>query len=247
MTPDKKKHLLNDIVVVIMLLAALLTIVRLWPLLLLLLIGLIAYALWVLFHVARHPVKTELAPLPMLPAPVTEQSLLSAAFGLLQRKITEQVVIRYPDARWVWGASNTFDQFAAGQPLTILLNSAGGYQKATVWVKDLQFAGLVYTSVSGSSAGHSGDQTAEPEEPSAEQKEVDYGLLSFEWVEANMQRLNALNNEAVAAGQDGFRISAEELPHGDSWPTLCAELVRNGFTAAEPMADGIHVKIRITE
>lgn len=148
MTPDKKKHLLNDIVVVIMLLAALLTIVRLWPLLLLLLIGLIAYALWVLFHVARHPVKTELAPLPMLPAPVTEQSLLSAAFGLLQRKITEQVVIRYPDARWVWGASNTFDQFAAGQPLTILLNSAGGYQKATVWVKDLQFAGLVYTSVS---------------------------------------------------------------------------------------------------
>ena len=115
MTPDKKKHLLNDIVVVIMLLAALLSIVRLWPLLLLLLIGLIAYALWVLFHVARHPVKTELAPLPMLPAPVTEQSLLSAAFGLLQRKITEQVVIRYPDARWVWGASNTFDQFAAGQ------------------------------------------------------------------------------------------------------------------------------------
>lgn len=158
MTPDKKKHLLNDIVVVIMLLAALLTIVRLWPLLLLLLIGLIAYALWVLFHVARQPVKTELAPLAMLPAPVTEQSLLSAAFGLLQRKITEQVVIRYPDARWVWGASNTFDQFAAGQPLTILLNSAGGYQKATVWVKDLQFVGLVYTSVSGSSAGHSDDR-----------------------------------------------------------------------------------------
>ena len=99
MTPDKKKHLLNDIVVVIMLLAALLTIVRLWPLLLLLLIGLIAYALWVLFHVARHPVKTELAPLPMLPAPVTEQSLLSAAFGLLQRKITEQGLsgTRMPD------------------------------------------------------------------------------------------------------------------------------------------------------
>ena len=247
MTPDKKKHLLNDIVVVIMLLAALLTIVRLWPLLLLLLIGLIAYALWVLFHVARQPVKTEPVPLLMLPAPVTEQSILAAAFGLLQRKITEQVAMRYPDARWVWGASNTFDQFAAGQPLTILLNSAGGYQKATVWVKDLQFAGLVYTSVSGSRAGHSGDQTAEPEEPPAEQKEVDYGLLSFEWVEANMQRLNALNNEAVAAGQDGFRISAEELPHGDSWPTLCAELVRNGFAAAEPMADGIHVKIKTTE
>ena len=247
MTPDKKEHLLNDIVVVIMLLAALLTIVRLWPLLLLLLIGLIAYALWVLFHVARHPVKTELAPLPMLPAPVTEQSLLSAAFGLLQRKITEQVVIRYPDARWVWGASNAFDQFAAGQPLTILLNGAGGYQRATVWVQNLQFAGLVYTTISAANPEQPAEEASEQEEPPAEAKEVDYGLLSFEWVEANMQRLNALNNEAVAAGQDGFRISAEELPHGDSWPTLCAELVRNGFTAAEPMADGIHVKIRITE
>ena len=247
MTPDKKKHLLNDIVVVIMLLAALLTIVRLWPLLLLLLIGLIAYALWVLFHVARHPVKTELAPLPMLPAPVTEQSLLSAAFGLLQRKITEQVVIRYPDARWVWSMSNAFDQFAAGQPLTILLNGAGGYQRATVWVQNLQFAGLVYTTISAANPEQPAEEASEQEEPPAEAKEVDYGLLSFEWVEANMQRLNALNNEAVAAGQDGFRISAEELPHGDSWPTLCAELVRNGFTAAEPMADGIHVKIRITE
>lgn len=247
MTPDKKKHLLNDIVVVIMLLAALLTIVRLWPLLLLLLIGLIAYALWVLFHVARHPVKTELAPLPMLPAPVTEQSLLSAAFGLLQRKITEQVAMRYPDARWVWSMSNAFDQFAAGQPLTILLNGAGGYQRATVWVQNLQFAGLVYTTISAANPEQPAEKASEQEEPPAEQKEVDYGLLSFEWVEANMQRLNALNNEAVAAGQDGFRISAEELPHGDSWPTLCAELVRNGFTAAEPMADGIHVKIRITE
>lgn len=247
MTPDKKKHLLNDIVVVIMLLAALLTIVRLWPLLLLLLIGLIAYALWVLFHVARHPVKTELAPLPMLPAPVTEQSLLSAAFGLLQRKITEQVVIRYPDARWVWSMSNAFDQFAAGQPLTILLNGAGGYQRATVWVQNLQFAGLVYTTISAANPEQPAEEAPEQEEAPAEAKEVDYGLLSFEWAEANMQHLNALSNETVAAGQDGFRIPAEELPHGDSWPTLCAELVRNGFAAAEPMADGIHVKIKTTE
>ena len=237
MTPDKKKQLL----------AVLLTIVRLWPLLLLLLIGLIAYALWVLFHVARQPVKTEPVPLLMLPAPVTEQSILAAAFGLLQRKITEQVAMRYPDARWVWSMSNAFDQFAAGQPLTILLNGAGGYQRATVWVQNLQFAGLVYTTISAANPEQPAEEAPEQEEPPAEAKEVDYGLLSFEWVEANMQRLNALNNEAVAAGQDGFRISAEELPHGDSWPTLCAELVRNGFTAAEPMADGIHVKIRITE
>ena len=67
------------------------------------------------------------------------------------------------------------------------------------------------------------------------------------WVEANMQHLNELSNEAVAVGQCEFCISAEELPHGDSWTTVCAELVRNGFERAEPMADGIHVKIKITE
>lgn len=172
---------------------------------------------------------------------------MAAAFGLLQRKITEQVAMRYPDARWVWSMSNAFDQFAAGQPLTILLNGAGGYQRATVWVQNLQFAGLVYTTISAANPEQPAEEAPEQEEAPAEAKEVDYGLLSFEWAEANMQHLNALSNETVAAGQDGFRIPAEELPHGDSWPTLCAELVRNGFAAAEPMADGIHVKIKTTE
>ena len=73
MRPNQKKHLLNDIIIVIMLLAALLTIIRLWPLLLLLLIGLIAYALWVLFQTARQPAKDKPEPLLMLPAPVSER------------------------------------------------------------------------------------------------------------------------------------------------------------------------------
>ena len=53
MTPDKKNHLLNDVFMVIMLLAVLLTIIRFWPILLLLLIGLVGYALWVLFQVTK--------------------------------------------------------------------------------------------------------------------------------------------------------------------------------------------------
>ena len=132
MTPDKKKKTLHDIFVVIMCIAALVIIVRLWPILLLLLIGLIAYALWALFHVARQPVKPEPTPLPAPPEPVSEQSVLTAAFGLLQRRITEQVAARYPNARWVWCVSDAFGQFAAGQPLTILLNGAGGYRRPVV-------------------------------------------------------------------------------------------------------------------
>lgn len=242
MTPDKKKKTLHDIFVVIMCIAALVIIVRLWPILLLLLIGLIAYALWALFHVARQPVKSEPTPLPAPPEPISEQSVLTAAFGLLQRRITEQVAARYPNARWVWCVSDAFGQFSAGQPLTILLNGAGGYRRAVVQVNALQFAGLAYCVIPDTAQSDSGhpEQDAPPPEPEG----MDYGLLSFEWVEANLQRLNVLSNEAIAAGQDEFCVPAEELPHGDSWPALCTELVRNGFAAAQPLADRIRIKIK---
>lgn len=243
MTPEKKKQLLNDIFTLVVLIAVLVMIVRLWPILLLLLIGLLAYALWVLFHVARQPVKAEPVPLPMLPAPVSEQSVLTTAFGLLQRRITEEVLIRYPNARWVWGVPDAFHQFSSGGTLTILLNRAGGYQKAAVLVRGLQLIGLSYENgpaPAGAETPQDEDETPEEEQ----QPEVDYGLLVFEWAEANLQRLNTQSNEAIAAGQDGFKIPAEELPHGDSWPTLCAELIRSGFAAAQPVADGIQVKIK---
>lgn len=244
MTPDKKRHLLRSIFTVIARLALLLILFRLWPLLLILLTGLTAYALWMLFFVSRQPVQAEPVPPPLLPAPISEQSVLTAAFSLLQRQITERVAERYPDARWVWGVSDAFGQFAAGSPLTILLNGAGGYRSAAVQIRNLQFAGLIYAAVPDpdTSAGPADREAPDTEETAA----VDYGLLSFEWVEANLQRLNALSNETSAAGQDEFRIPAEELPHGDSWLVLCEELVRSGFTAAEPMADGIRVVIKTT-
>ena len=241
MTPEKKKQQLNDIFAVVMLIAVLVMIVRLWPILLLLLIGLIAYALWALCHVAKQPVKAEPAPLLMLAAPVSEQSVLTTAFGLLQRRITEEVLARYPNARWVWGVPDAFHQFSAGGTLTILLNSAGGYQKAVVQVRELRFIGLRYGPEPTSTEAPQSDCEAPVEEQTPE---VDYGLLAFEWAEANLQRLNAQSNEVIAVGENSFRIPAEELPHGDSWPTLCAELIRSGFAAAEPLANGIQVKIK---
>ena len=249
MTPNKKNHLINDLFIVITFLAVLLTITRLWPILLLLLIGLVGYALWALFHMAKQPVTSEPVPPPMLPAPVSEQSMLTTAFSLLQSRISEQVNAQYPNARWVWNMSDAFRQFSAGNTLVILLNGAGGYRKATVQIRNLQFAGLVYHSIPSPDSQCEPSQNNAPgqEESPAESETVDYGLLSFEWVEANMQHLNALSNEAIASGQVGFCIPAEELPHGDSWPALCAELVRNGFAAAEPMAGGIQTKITTSE
>ena len=132
--------------------------------------------------------------------------------------------------------------FAQGEPLEIMLNHAGGYQTAVVRVHHLQFCGLDYVTADQPR----GTEPLEPDETQddPEQEPVDYGLLAFEWVDANLQDLNTRCNEVIAQGQDSFRIPAEQLPHGDSWPSVCEELIRNGFTAAEPLADGILVQIQ---
>lgn len=244
MNPEKKKQVASDIMTLIAMLGVLVVTVRLWPILLLLMIGMIGYALWALIHVWKQPVQVEPAPLPMLPAPATEQSVLNGAFGLLQRRISEAVTTRYPDARWVWSVSDAFSQFTAGRPLTILLNGAGGYQKATVQVKELQFVGLIYGDSPDASPQQDSPPAQSEEEPQGEPETIDYGLLAFEWVEANQQKLNAQSNETVAEGKAEFCIPAEELPHGDGWPAVCAELTRCGFAAAVPVAGGIQVKIK---
>lgn len=245
MNRETKKQYRRDILTIIALLSAVVLITRLWPILLLMIIGLFAYALWMLFRVERKPEPVEPPVLLSLPAPATEETILSNAFGLLQRRITEQVVAVHPDARWVWDVTDAKGRFAAGEPLFILLNRAGGYRKAVVRVNNLQFLGLALVVTEQQKAAQQ-ESTAETqkEQPSTEPESVDYGLLAFEWVEANLQELNGHCNEVIGRGEESFRILAADLPHADSWHDICKELLRNGFTSAEPLADGIEVQIK---
>lgn len=247
---QKKKRTPAGIGFAVLLAGILLFLFRLWPFLLLLLAGLIVYAFWTLFRGQKPMPEQEKdppvqAPAPMPPEPVTEQTVLSTAFGLLQRRITEKVISEYPGARWVWGVPDAYRLFTAGLPLMVLLNGAGGYRTAEVLVSNLQFMGLSYAPVQDAAGpAHEQSQDSPDETVSPEPEDVDYGLLAFEWLEANLQKLNAQANEAVSAGQDTFRIHAEDLPHGNSWPAICEELVHNGFLTATPLADGIQVKIK---
>ena len=247
MTPEKKKQLSHDLMATILMLALLVVITRLWPILLLMILGLFGYALRMLFRIGKQPVVVTPPQLQALPAPVTEQEVITVAFGLLQRRITQQVTAIYPQARWVWSEPGARERFAAGGPLLILLNSAGGYRKALVQVSDLQLYSLTYLQ---SATEGDAQPDPEPDAPPQEEKpepteQVDYGLLVFEWVEANLQRLNVLANEAFAQSQTGFRIPSEELPHGDSWQMVCEELIRAGFSNAEALADGIQVQVKL--
>lgn len=239
MMPETKKQDRNNTGVLVAAAGVLLLMLKLWPLLLLLIAGLAAYGLWKLFHIQKQPTAPNPMPLPEPTAPVSEMSILAEAFGLLQRRITEYIAVQYPYAKWVWGVSDAFGQFKAGRPLPIFLSRAGGWQKATVIAQNLQFRGLLFPS-----APESAQQSKDPGEKPQEPETADYGLLAFEWVEANLQKLNEQSGEAAAAGQEDFRIPAEELPHGDGWHKICEELARNGFAAAYPRADGIHVKIK---
>ena len=205
MTREQKKQKRNEVLTIMGLMALLVFTTRLWPILLLMMIGVFAYALWLLFHLEKQPEP----PSPLLlglPAPVSEETVLADAFSLLQRRITEQIVARYPDAKWIWAAAD------AREPPPV--------PEAEL-------------------------ESEEDDAPKPRQETVDYGLLAFEWVDANLQNLNAQCNEVIAQGKDTFRIFASQLPHGDSWPLICKELLRNGFASAEPLADGIQVQIKI--
>ena len=237
----------RDILTIIGMMILLTFILRMWPILLLMLIGVFFYALWMLFNIDKVPKQAEPVPLLALPAPVSEETILDTAFSVLQRRITEQVLLLYPNARWVWAVSDARGRFAYGGELSILLNRAGGYRRAEVQVRNLQFCGLRYPSAEQPQQPVSEpDPDPEPvDDPEQESETVDYGLLAFEWVEANLQALNARCNEVIGCGQDSFRIPANQLPHGDSWQLICKELLRNGFSAAEPLADGIQVQIKV--
>lgn len=219
---------------------------KIWPVSLALLLMLPVHGIRVLLRrkKRRHITSPEQPPAPPEPAPATEQDLLATAFGLLQRRITEQLAAAWPGARWVWDRPGARERFAAGEPLTIQLNRAGGYQSAAVEVCNLQFCGLTY--LCAAAAPEAEEDTEEPTEKDGPES-IDYGLLAFEWGEANLQHLNSMANDARTHDRIGFHIPAEKLPHGDSWNEICRVLLQNGFDDAEPVADGILIRFKTKE
>ena len=223
-------------------------IIRLWPLVFLVIPGILIAALRYLFLAGK---KDEPVPQPVLPAaprrPVTEQDVIRAAFGLLQRRIAEQVTSRYPSARWLWMAPNSFERFSEGLPLYIMLNGAGGFRKAQVMFHNLRFKGLQYESLEPDRPDEPSldDDTEEDPSPGDDDDmgHTDYGVLAFEWVEANLLRLNGLCNAAIAKGENTLLITPDTLPDRDSWEEIRLELTRNGFTEADATEDGINVTI----
>lgn len=130
MSPEKKKQRRCDLLTTIALFLGLVFTCRLWPLLLLMMLGVFTYAIWALVENERQRAVPPPPPLLDLPAPISEQELISNAFGLLQRRITEELTRDFPRAKWVWGQTGARLCFAAGDDLVILLADAEGRRSA---------------------------------------------------------------------------------------------------------------------
>jgi len=130
---DRKRQIAYEVLMILGSLALLTFICRLWPILLLIILGIFVAAIRLLFLSGNRVDPVE--PQPLLPAPIpapTESDLRKLAHSLITSRITTLVLNEYPNARWIWEAPNAFELIELGEEVYILLNRAGGYRSALV-------------------------------------------------------------------------------------------------------------------
>ena len=233
---DWQRHLAYEALVILGVLALLLFVCRLWPILLLAMLGIIIATLRLLFLSSTQV--RPLEPMPpgahKPPARTPEEVEASQAFGNLQVQITRQVREQYPNARWVWKTPQAREKLRRGEEAAILLNRAGGYREAAI------------VPLEGGTVGPAAQEAvSQMEAAPVAQAPVpeDHSLSAFEWVEAHMEELGALYNECIAQKQDFLLLTGGDLPEPAAWPALCQELTRNGLISS--MAeDGIQIQIK---
>ena len=238
-----KRRMAYEALILLGLLALLLFITRLWPILLLVILGIFVAALRLLFLSPREVKTTQ--PTPLLPAPAStaqEPDLKAQGYAHVLRQITDRVLADYPDARWIWEKPNSRRMIEAGEPSCILLNRAGGYRKAQVQIVNYQVTDVIYLSGEAAPAPSPDAPKAEPESE-VEPLPENYELLAFEWVEANLLRLNEEINEAIGLGKAEHLLAPETLPVRESWEDICQELQRNGLEQVVADESGIHIII----
>lgn len=257
MRKDDKRRIAHEILVFMGLMALLFLVLRLWPVVLLFVLGIFAAALRLLFLSTKkvEVIKPAVVQTETPAAPQTEQDLLTHAYALLQRRIGDDVNTRFPGAHWVWENPNARNSLCEGEPLAILLSGAGGYKRAIVSVANLQFLGLRFDGAdavpsekpSSDEVSEDGpDATAAPEKAAAEKPEeakVNYEYLAFEWLDDKVRELMERCNEAARKKQDHLLIPAAELPVRESWPDISKQLLRNGFVLAMETDEGIKVNL----
>lgn len=109
---DRKRQIAYEVLMILGSLALLTFICRLWPILLLIILGIFVAAIRLLFLSGNRVDPVE--PQPLLPAPIsapTESDLRKLAHSLITNRVTTLVLNEYPNARWIWEAPNAYAEF----------------------------------------------------------------------------------------------------------------------------------------
>lgn len=247
---ERQRRIAYEVLVILGMLAALTFVCRLWPILLLIILGIFVAALRLLFLSAKTVETAVPLPVPQAPAKEpTEKDVKALAYSVILKRVTELVADEYPNARWVWESPQPMQKIEAGEEVFILLNQAGGYRRAKVLIKNLQVVGVSYQTAEPAPLAQPSplvpENTSETEADTEDAETESYELLAFEWVEAHSIELNERCNEAIGRGLTELILTSDELPIRDSWPDICSELQRSGLSLAECVTDGI--KINLTQ
>lgn len=261
---DWKRHIAYEALVILGLVALLTFICRLWPILLLIILGIFVAAIRLLFLSSRRVEVVEPMPVPSEPVrEPTEKDVRELAYSVILRRITELVAEEHPEARWVWENPNAKQEIEKGGEVFILLNRAGGYRRARIILQNLQVVRIDYhpseeepttdpeeeentDEETGGEDESPNDEESEDEAPADEEEPAkeNYELIAFEWTEAHIMELNERCNEAIGQGFTELVLIAEELPVPESWPDICRELVRAGLEDVEYIPDGIRINLK---
>ena len=233
-----QRRMAYEALVLLLLLALLLFITRLWPILLLVILGIFAGALRLLF-LSSQKVRSVRSSASTSGGPAIDPE--QDSFSRLQAAITDQVQADYPGAKWVWENRNPRRSIRLGEPVSILLNRAGGYRRAELRLADGKLAELIYLT---EPAPVQSSEPAQPKTVFGEPMQENYDLIAFEWVDKHLLELNEKLNEAIGLGLEAHRLSPDALPQPEGWDAVCRELQRNGLRNVKVDADGILINIK---
>lgn len=133
---DRKRQIAYEVLMILGSLALLTFICRLWPILLLIILGIFVAAIRLLFLSGNRVDPVE--PQPLLPAPIsapTESDLRKLAHSLITNRVTTLVLNEYPNARWIWEAPNAFELIELGEEVYMPERQPSSY---TTFVKALR-------------------------------------------------------------------------------------------------------------
>ena len=152
MTKEWQRHMAYEALVILGMLALLLFVCRLWPILLLVILGIFAAALRLVFLSSPkvQPIRPE-QPTSVAPAPqqaVTnreaENTEDAQSFGDLQTQITRWVRQEYPNARWVWKYPDAKAAVPARRGRGHPAQPGGGYREAVIHLQGNGFFEIQY-------------------------------------------------------------------------------------------------------